>query len=700
MAVIIVNQTGELKPSALDTIIRIKSKVFLFSQTYLVNEFQDPSGGVASSIVVKKLPLLPLTFGGTSVSIGQVINVADLTQFKIELSDRYAIHNSHIYRFYKSIDLIIADFKAVGKEMISNSGGLLIFVNPYDRTDITMVQGIEIYGKDLQLEYTIRSSASGKETDNIKLTIDPVENVNIKSNYVLTQDGLAGKSAYQSALDSGFVGTEAEWVTSLIGPQGAQGPAGAQGPTGATGPAGPTGPKGDPGVAGPQGLQGPQGPAGENGTSVQIVGSDTDVANLPTTGNTQGDGYLVGTILYVWDSTQWVYAGEIKGPKGDKGDTGATGASSYQSWLSLGYTGTESDYQLWLKGAKGDKGDPGAQGPQGPQGVKGDTGATGPQGLTGPAGPQGPQGIQGEAGQDGQDGADALFAYQVYSFDYDEVNNPDQIFTVADTSLINQIFVKGVRIEHKNPDGTDDEWKILSATQVQIIKTAADLSPNDRITIEASTTKVTGLKGADGKSAYQSALDNGFVGTEQEWQDSLIGPQGPKGDKGDAGASITLLGQKATISDLPATGNNPGDAWTVPDAVTGINNLWSWSGTAWNNAGQFQGDKGDQGVQGPIGESGTNSVEIFFDPIVVLDTNYTCEKIMNGPIAYTYDQAGSVLATKRIDYIVADGINKPTFDQNVFIIRYDGWTGVQNQKHRIYFENVGGGKVLVDIIYL
>ena len=37
------------------------------------------------------------------------------------------------------------------------------------------------------------------------------------------------------------------------------------------------------------------------------------------------------------------------------------------------------------------------------------------------------------------------------------------------------------------------------------------------------------LKGEDGASAYQIALKNGFVGTEQEWLESL------KGEKGDAG---------------------------------------------------------------------------------------------------------------------------------------------------------------------
>ena len=47
--------------------------------------------------------------------------------------------------------------------------------------------------------------------------------------------------------------------------------------------------------------------------------------------------------------------------------------------------------------------------------------------------------------------------------------------------------------------------------------------------------------GEPGKSAYEIAVEHGFVGTEEEWLASLKGekgdrgPQGPKGDKGDAG---------------------------------------------------------------------------------------------------------------------------------------------------------------------
>lgn len=45
-----------------------------------------------------------------------------------------------------------------------------------------------------------------------------------------------------------------------------------------------------------------------------------------------------------------------------------------------------------------------------------------------------------------------------------------------------------------------------------------------------------GDPGQDGASAYEVAVANGFVGTEQDWLDSLVGEQGPQGDTGPAGA--------------------------------------------------------------------------------------------------------------------------------------------------------------------
>ncbi|WP_353078263.1 hypothetical protein [Flavobacterium sp.] len=48
-------------------------------------------------------------------------------------------------------------------------------------------------------------------------------------------NGTNGSSAYQLAVTNGFVGTEAQWLASLVGPQGPAGATGPQGPAGADG---------------------------------------------------------------------------------------------------------------------------------------------------------------------------------------------------------------------------------------------------------------------------------------------------------------------------------------------------------------------------------------------------------------------------------------------------------------------------------
>jgi hypothetical protein len=71
--------------------------------------------------------------------------------------------------------------------------------------------------------------------------------------------GNDGDSAYEVAVANGFIGTEVQWLASLVGEQGPAGPAGA---TGATGPQGPQGATGATGPTGQQGIQGEAGPGG------------------------------------------------------------------------------------------------------------------------------------------------------------------------------------------------------------------------------------------------------------------------------------------------------------------------------------------------------------------------------------------------------------------------------------------------------
>lgn len=123
-----------------------------------------------------------------------------------------------------------------------------------------------------------------------------------------------------------------------------------------------------------RGARGPKGDAGPAGTGITILGQYTTLLELQTAHPTGvvGQGYLVGTDLYIWDSINnlWINVGPVKGPKGDPGIAGTNGAP--------GPKGDKGD-----KGDTGSSGAPGIQGLQGPKGDKGDTGATGPQGPAG-----------------------------------------------------------------------------------------------------------------------------------------------------------------------------------------------------------------------------------------------------------------------------------------------------------------------------
>lgn len=129
-----------------------------------------------------------------------------------------------------------------------------------------------------------------------------------------------------------------------IGPQGYVGPQGPQGPQGIQGVTG--NPSTVPGPQGPIGPQGVQGSQGVAGSGITMKGSVATTGDLPSSGNFQGDAYIVQAddSLHVWNGSSWVSGGSIQGP-------------------------------------------PGSQGPQGPQGVIGPQGIQGPQGLSGNSSP-------------------------------------------------------------------------------------------------------------------------------------------------------------------------------------------------------------------------------------------------------------------------------------------------------------------------
>ena len=167
-------------------------------------------------------------------------------------------------------------------------------------------------------------------------------------------DGQNGASAYQVAVNNGFEGSETQWLESLQGLQGLQGEQGIQGVKGDTGATGATGMQGEQGLQGLQGEQGIQGVKGDTGatgaTGMQGVKGDT--------GTTGAMGYSAYQVAQVngFDGTITEWLASLKGDTGNTGMTGASGFSAYQVAVGDGFDGTVTQWLASLKGADGTNG--------------------------------------------------------------------------------------------------------------------------------------------------------------------------------------------------------------------------------------------------------------------------------------------------------------------------------------------------------
>ena len=258
--------------------------------------------------------------------------------------------------------------------------------------------------------------------------------------------------------------------------------------------------------------KGDQGETGPAGADLRMVGVGATPADLPATGM-PGDGWLIGTDLYVWPSSGggWTNAGPFQGPQGDVGPQGTQGIQG----------------EIGPRGPEGVQGPTGPKGDQGIQGVTGDTGPTGEQGIQGPKGDKGDQGNQGPAGPVG------MTWRGVWSASVDYVN--DDAVYYAGSSW----FASGDPTVGEVPSEASAHWMPMSLQGAQ--------GP-------------TGLKGDQGEQGIQGPQgvkgDQGNVGPKGDQGIQGIqgpeGPQGPKGDQGEQGVAGIHVGTTP-----PATG----DAW-------------------------------------------------------------------------------------------------------------------------------------------
>ena len=110
-------------------------------------------------------------------------------------------------------------------------------------------------------------------------------------------DGADGASAYEIAVENGYTGTEAEWLTSLKGQKGERGEKGDVGETGEKGEKGDTGTPGKDGVKGTDGkdgMNGTDGRDGANGFSPTVIVTETSTGATITA--TDKNGTTTATI--------------------------------------------------------------------------------------------------------------------------------------------------------------------------------------------------------------------------------------------------------------------------------------------------------------------------------------------------------------------------------------------------------------------
>jgi hypothetical protein len=184
-------------------------------------------------------------------------------------------------------------------------------------------------------------------------------------------NGIDGDSAYEVAVDDGFIGDVSAWLASLIGPQGPAGVSGTNGLDGADGAEGPQGPQGEVGPTGASGVQGPQGPQGIQGETG--LGFDNIEDYATWSGVNTISGVLQGQIDEISPSMAFTDLTDV--PTSYAGQAG----------LAVVVNGTADGLIFTtISGAQGPQGEPGVSGTNGVDGIDGEDGADGVAGRLNP----------------------------------------------------------------------------------------------------------------------------------------------------------------------------------------------------------------------------------------------------------------------------------------------------------------------------
>lgn len=424
--------------------------------------------------------------------------------------------------------------------------------------------------------------------------------------------GDQGESAYEVAVAEGYVGSEAEWLLTLVGPEGKSAYEVAKA-------------NGYPGTE----VQWIASLKGDAGQDTEFVGDFASQANLPITGTPAQLATALGRV-YRHNGTNWIDIGPV-GQNGQNGSNGKSafelaqddgfegtltewlltlkGKSAYQSALDTGFVGTEAEFVASLKGKDGENGEAGKS-----VQFVGDfaneaalpTTSTSNQ-LATAAGrvyysngtdwtDVGAVGIKGDEGDEGKN------AYQVAvaaGYEGTEVQWLESLKGINGKSAFEVAQDNGF-------EGTEAAW--LASLKGDTGKSAYEQAVAEGFVGDFAAW-VESLRGPIGLSVYQEAVDQGFEGTFDEFVETLKGEdgiQGPIGQTGPSGPIIPIVGVKDTSAELPTPGNSA-EAWAVPNTTDPAKfDCWIWleTTTEWFNLGEVVGATGPRGPDGKDGPQG------------------------------------------------------------------------------------------------
>ena len=180
---------------------------------------------------------------------------------------------------------------------------------------------------------TLNIRQSGFVGDDGNSPIPPTPDLYTQLLQKISEKGKDGKSAYEIALENGFVGTETEWLESLKGADGKDGINGKDGVDGAPG---------QDGIDGQNGTDGQNGVNGSDGKSAYEIAVENGFVGTEFE-------WLVS--LKGSDGRDGVNGKD--GADGQDGINGADGKSAYIIAVEHGFTGTETEWLASLKGADG-----------------------------------------------------------------------------------------------------------------------------------------------------------------------------------------------------------------------------------------------------------------------------------------------------------------------------------------------------------